>query len=117
MCALIFGYVSAVFLFRLEVNISPKNQYFFTYPKNGPAWESRMARGGSCGLLRKARRGSCVGGGKVGRGAFSSLGSFYVTGCVVPLLVGVYDASFELFLVRESGIGLNRFLSINAALV
>ena len=53
----------------------------------------------------------------MGRGAFSSLGSFYVTGCVVPLLVGVYDASFELFLVRESGIGLNRFLSINAALV
>ena len=26
---------------RPEVNISPKNQYFFTYPKNGPARESR----------------------------------------------------------------------------
>ena len=66
---------------------------------------------GSCELWRKARRGSftCVGRGKVGRGAFSSLGPFYVPGCVVPLLVGVWDASFELYLVRESGIGSARF--------
>ena len=71
----------------------------------------RKARGGSCGLWRKAGRGSftCVGRGKVGRGAYSSLGPFYVPGCVVPLLVGVCDASFELYLVRESGIGSARF--------
>ena len=30
---------------RPEVNISPKNQYFFTYSKNGPAWESRYPLG------------------------------------------------------------------------
>ena len=30
---------------RPEVNISPKNQYFFTYPKNGPARESRYPPG------------------------------------------------------------------------
>ena len=71
----------------------------------------RKARGGSCGLWRKARRGSfnCVVRGKVGSGAFSSLGPFYVPGCVVPVLVGVCDASFELYLVRESVIGSARF--------
>ena len=30
-----------VWYFGTEVNISPKNQYFFTDPKNGPARESR----------------------------------------------------------------------------
>ena len=44
-------------------------------------------------------------------------GPFYVPGCGVPLLVCVCDASFELLPVRESRIGLARFLSINAALV
>ena len=33
--------VVGVQMFGAEVNISPKNQYFFTYPKNGPARESR----------------------------------------------------------------------------
>ena len=51
----------------------------------------REAHWGRCGLWRKARRGNfiCVRGSKVGRGAFSLLGPFYVPGCVVPLLVGV----------------------------
>ena len=53
----------------------------------------------------------------MGRGPFSLLGPFYMPGCVVPLLVCVCDASFELLPVRESRIGLARFLSINAALV
>ena len=65
----------------------------------------RKARGGSCGLWRKARRGNfiCVRGSKVGRGAFSLLGPFYVPGCVVPLLVCVCDASFELLANRLLG--------------
>ena len=45
----------------------------------------------------------------MGRGPSSLLGPFYMPGCVVPLLVCVCDASFELFLVRESGIGSARF--------
>ena len=70
----------------------------------------REARGGSCGLWREARRGNfiCVRGGKVGRGPSSLLGPFYMPGCVVPLLVCVGDASFELSLIMESGIGLAR---------
>ena len=58
-----------------------------------------------------------MGGGMVGWGVFSPLGPFYAPGCVVPLMVCVCVAPFELFLVRESGIGLARFLSINAALL
>ena len=44
-------------------------------------------------------------------------GPFYVPGCGVPLLVCVCYVSFGLFPVRESGIGLARFLFIIAALV
>ena len=51
----------------------------------------------------------------MGRGPFSLLGPFYVPGCVVPLLVGVCDASFELYLVRESGIGSARLCDLYCA--
>ena len=77
------------------------------------------ALGGSCGLLRKARGEVSLVWGEARWAGECSLcyGPFYVPGCIVPLLVCVCDASFKIFTVRESGMGLARFLSINAALV
>ena len=82
-------------------------------------WTSTSTRGGSCWLWRKARGEVSLVWGEARWAGERSLcyGPFYVPGCIVPLLVCVCDASFKIFTVRESGMGLARFLSINAALV